>query len=562
MYDENMSGSLILLFSVIWVIVAYLRYGKRIEKQLVAPLDKEEVPSVKYRDGKDFSPASKMVLFGHHFSSIAGAGPIVGPIIAVAAFGWGTALVWILIAGVFIGAVHDYLSLVISVRNDGISIPESAGRFVSQRGRMLFLTFVWLTIILVIAVFGDFAAKALASTPALVVPTFLLIPLSILFGFANKRKLLPLAVLTLLAVAGLTGLIWLGFAFPIVLPFSAEMIYGIWFTLLLAYGFAASVTPVWILLQPRDYISSWVLIIGVVLAVTGIFIVSPEMNAPAYTSFVHPVHGPILPFLFIIIACGAVSGFHSIIAGGTSSKQLAREKDALPIGYGSMLVETVIGVICIIIAGGVLSWGNSSGELLWLLNPVNKGNPLTVFGAGFGKLTSFIFGSELGKVIGITVVNVFIMTTLDTSVRLGRFLTGELAGEKFPKLKKKTLLITLIPVVPAFFLGISGQWKIIWPLFGASNQLVAAIVLIIISAWLHKKGKKTRYTLWATVFMTVTTISALGWLAWKYLFSASPNYFLGVIAIVLIWLALTMAYEGLSLLKKRNEPETQMRKSG
>ncbi len=551
-----MSGLLIFTLAILWVAAAFLKYGRKLQRELVEPLDQAPVPSVKYKDGKDFSPASPMVLFGHHFSSIAGAGPIVGPIIAVSAFGWGAALIWLLVASVFIGAVHDYLSLIISVRNDGISIPESAGQFVSRKARILFLTFVWLTIILVIAVFGDFAAKALASTPALVLPTFLLIPLSILFGIVNKRKLIPLPLLTLLAVAGLTGVIWLGFAFPVVLPLSANLIYGIWFTLLLGYGVVASVTPVWVLLQPRDYISSWVLIIGVVLAVAGIFVVSPQMEAPLFTSFVHKTHGPVIPFIFIIIACGAVSGFHSIIAGGTTSKQLGSEKDALAVGYGSMLVETIIGVICIVIAGGVLTWGKGSGELLWLMNPSNHGNPLAVFGAGFGKLTSFLFGSELGKVIGITVVNIFIMTTLDTTVRLGRFLTGELIGEKFPAIKKKTIVITLIPVVPAFILGLSGQWKIIWPLFGASNQLVAAIVLIIITSWLHRKGRKTVYTLWAAIFMTITTIGALGWLIWKYVFSSSPNYFLGAVALVLIILAITMAKEALTL-KTESENSSQ-----
>ena len=541
-----MNSIYILVFSALWLIVAYFWYGKRIlQKKLVEPIDEIKCPSHTVNDGTDYYPAPTMVLFGHHFSSIAGAGPIVGPIVAVTFFGWGPAVLWLLVAGVLIGAVHDYLSLIISVRHGGVSIPDTAEKYVSSKARILFLIFVWLTILLVVAVFGNLAAKAMITKPELVLPTFLLIPLAMVFGILNKKQMLPLWANTLIAIAGLIGLIWLGFIYPVDLGIDPKNAYVIWFTLLMLYGFAASVTPVWILLQPRDYISSWVLIIGVTLAFIGIFVVHPDMNAPVVATLYDQSKGPIIPFLFIIIACGAVSGFHSLIASGTSSKQLNTEKDALPIGYGGMLMETIIGIICVIIAGGAIVWGTGEGELQHIFK---TSGALAVYGNGFGKLTSFIFGSKLGSVIGITIVNIFIMTTLDTSVRLSRFLSDEMIGKKLPKPLKNKFIITLIPVIPAYILGVTDSWAAIWPVFGAANQLVAALVFIIVTSYLYSRKKPVKYTLWATVFMLIMTITALLWMVWKF-FMVKTNYLLGSLTVLLTILAIMMVFEGLKLFK-------------
>lgn len=411
---------------------------------------------------------------------------------------------------------------------------------------ILFLVFVWLTIVLVIAVFGNLAAQSLITKPELVIPTFALIPLAMLFGVINRYRWLPLWANTIIAIAGLVFLIWLGFRCPIALA-SKETAYSIWFTLLMVYGFAASVTPVWILLQPRDYISSWVLIIGISLALIGIFIVHPDMNAPFVATFNSPQQGPMIPFLFIIIACGAVSGFHSIIASGTTSKQLDKEKDALFVGFGGMLMETIIGIVCVIIAGAALKWGSDKGQLADIFK--NSGGALGVYGYGFGKLTAFIFGDKVGSVIGITIVNVFIMTTLDTSVRLARFLTDEMFHIKVNREKNiNKFLCTIIPIVPAFFLGITDSWASVWPVFGAANQLVAALVFIILTAYLYSKNKPIRYTLWATVFMLAMTIFALGLMIWKY-FVTAPNYLLGVISLVFVVLAVMMIIEGIKKMR-------------
>lgn len=557
-----MNSLIILLVALVWILSGYYWYGRRkIQNKLMAPLDKEPTPAHSLNDGMDYSPAPMLVLFGHHFSSIAGAGPIVGPIIAVAAFGWGPSIFWLLIGGLFIGAVHDYLSLMISVRSGGSSIPDTADKYVSPRARLLFLLFVWLALILVIAVFAAFAAQIMFSKPEVVIPTILLIPLSILFGILLKKSSLPLAINTVMALAGLVLLIWLGYLFPISFSVSGtvvflgielsatQLVFGIWFLVLMIYAVAASITPVWILLQPRDYISSWVLIIGVILALAGVVVSHPPMQAPFITSFMNEKQGTMFPFLFIIIACGAVSGFHSIVAGGTTSKQLKREKHALPVSFGAMLAETLIGTISVIIAGGAIAWAGSTG----LHGLLNSGTPLGVYGAGFGKLTAFLFGNKLGGLIGITIINIFIMTTLDTSVRLTRFLTGEMIGPRFPALKDNKFVLTLIPVIPALLLGISGKWKAIWPVFGSANQLVAALALIIITAYLYSKGKTIKYTIWATLFMLITTVTALALLARKFLFAQRPNFVLGILAIILIGLAVLMVAEGLKFIRARRQ---------
>lgn len=557
-----MNGAVLLLLAAAWLVVAYVWYGKRtIQRRLMEPLDGEGTPAVVKNDGVDFCPAHPMVLFGHHFSSIAGAGPIVGPIMAAAAFGWGPALLWPLLGGVFIGAVHDYLALMLSVRHGGTSIPDIADRYVSRRARLLFMIFVELALILVVTVFAAITAKMFVTTPEIIIPTFGAIPVAMVFGLFQYRWAGvggPLWLRTLLAFGALVGLIYVGFFVPLSLPLDSDTAYMAWFVALMVYGYFASILPVWLLLQPRDYISSWVLIAGTLLALIGIAVTHPEMSLaltgdiaaaageklPFFFRWSDPEVGPIVPFLFIIIACGAVSGFHSIIAGGTTSKQLTREKDALLVSFGAMLTESIIAVIAVIAAAGALFWAGEGS----LTAVMKSGSPIGVFGAGFGKFTEFLFGPKVGALIGITMINIFVMTTLDTTVRLGRFLTVEMAGGAFPILKRNRHLATLVPIIPAFLLGVSGGWKTIWPVFGAANQLVGALVFIILTSYLYSRGKPIRYTLWATLFMLAMTVGALLLLAYGYFFGEKHQYMLGVISVVLVALAVMMAAEGTKLI--------------
>ncbi len=545
-----MNSAVVIIFAVVWYAIAYKWYGKKMEDKLVVPNDLNPTPAVEMQDGVDYYPAKPMILFGHHFSSIAGAGPILGPIAAVAAFGWGGTILWILLGTVFIGAVHDYLSLMLSIKFKGNSIPEIAQEVIGRRARNLFSVFVLITLILVVAVFGYVAAKTLSTTPAVVIPTFGIIPIAMLFGFMVYRANKPTWLGTVIALGLLFFLIWLGYVVPVTLPFSANTNFGIWFLLLMAYGLLASVMPVWLLLQPRDYISNWVLIIGLTLGLVGTFITHPTINAPAFIS-VKSSSGPIWPMLFIMVACGAISGFHSLVASGTTSKQLAKESDGRLVGYGSMLTEGVLATLALLAVSAGLFWEAPAGlEQFGFSYVLGQGGPIKAFGVGYGRLVEPLLGS-FGMIFGITMLKTFVMTTLDTTIRLGRFVTAELIGPKVPIFKKR-FAGSLFVAIPAFYLGYTGTYNIIWPMFGAANQLVAALALLVVTAYLVGIKRPTKYTLYPAIFMIVTTIGALVYQGYNFLFGEKPNMILGITSIILTILAIVVAAEARQIFRKDN----------
>lgn len=551
-----MNSALVIVFSVIWFLVAYKWYGKKMESQLIEPDDSKQTPAVALNDGVDFYPANPKILFGHHFSSIAGAGPILGPIAAVAAFGWGGSILWILLGSVFIGAVHDYLSLMLSVRHQGNSIPEIAQKVIGKRARNLFSVFVLVTLILIVAVFGFVAAKTLMSTPAVVIPTFGIIPVAMFFGFLVYRKNVSTVLGTIIALLGLFLLIWLGYKFPISLPLGDNASFAIWFILLMVYGLIASVMPVWLLLQPRDYISTWVLIIGMGIGLIGTFITHPNINAPAFATM-NSSDGPIWPMLFIIIACGAISGFHSLVAGGTTSKQLAKESDGRLIGYGSMLTEGLLAIVALLAVSAGLFWDAPAGmEQFGFFHVLSEGGPIKAFGVGYGRLVEPLLGT-FGMIFGITMLKTFVMTTLDTTIRLGRFVAAELVGPYVPVLKNR-FIGSLFITVPAFYLGYTGTYNIIWPMFGAANQLVAALTLLVVTAYLVGVKKPTKYTLYPAIFMIITTIGALVYQGYNFTFGSNPNYILGLTSLVLIILAVVVALEAKNILIKVDDASTDV----
>ena len=552
---------LLMAVTVVWLVVAYRWYGRRIERRLVGPTD-AKTPAEAQQDGMDYQPAGPIVLFGHHFASIAGAGPILGPVLAVAFFGWGATVLWILIGVVLIGAVHDYLALMISVRHGGASLPDVAKSAVSSSARALFLIFVWIGLVLVITAFCNAAAGTLVAAPQIVLPTFSLMLIAVLFGFLNYKVRLNTGVNTIIALALLVFVMWLGFKVPIRLEqlgVPAAHVKSVWLVVLILYGIVASVLPVWVLLQPRDYIATWILIFGMGLGLAGIAYVHPTMTAPVFTEAM-TAKGPIWPMLFIIVACGAVSGFHCLVAGGTTSKQLASEHQGLAIGYGSMLVEGALAILALIAVGAGLYYTGAQAEaagggfaLTELLKP-GGGGPITAFGRGFDALTKPFLGPVgawlgvvgFGMIVGTTMVNAFVMTTLDTSVRLARFITAELAGPVLGVFRNR-IVASLAAAVPAYVLAVAPDaFRSIWPMFGAANQLIAALALVVISAYLLKRGKPVVYTLIPAVFMLVTTMAALVWLAYANLLKAEkPSYTLGITAILLLVLAVAVVIQAL-----------------
>ena len=554
----------ILIFSgLFFFFVGYRYYAGRLDREVIQPDNSLSTPAVLQGDGVDFVESKPLVLFGHNFASIAGAGPVIGPIVAMHHFGWVVTLVWILIGNVFIGAVHDYLALMVSVRNRGSSIADIAEISMGMRAKSVFSIFLVLAMLLVIAVFGVVAAKTLIAQPQMVVPTFAIIPISIALGWFIYYRNTDLAVSSIIAVAGVILSIYFGFQFPVELPENgviglSPLIF--WFVILMIYAAVASVLPVNILLQPRDYLSTYILFGSMALAVLALLWIHPELHTPAYRGGFSEEQGPVWPMLFVLVACGAVSGFHSLVAGGTTSKQLAVESQGKSIAYGGMLTEGAVAVVTVLLVSGGLYWvapasGGIDMNTLGFRETLQSGGWILAYGNGFGNLVhqmlpflSFTFAS----MIAVLALNTLVLTTLDSAVRITRFIVQESVGEKIVLFKNK-YVCTILVVFFSYLIGATDGWQKIWPIFGATNQLIAAVALFVIATWLMAMGKPTKFALYPAIFMVITTIGALAWQSYRFYTQPEPNIFLGTAAVFLIILALFVGYEGMSTLRGRKE---------
>ena len=554
----------ILIFSgLFFFFVGYRYYAGRLDREVIQPDNSISTPAVMQGDGVDFVKSKPLVLFGHNFASIAGAGPVIGPIVAMHHFGWAVTLAWILIGNVFIGAVHDYLALMVSVRNRGSSIADIAEKTMGIRAKSVFSIFLVLAMLLVIAVFGVVAAKTLIAQPQMVLPTFAIIPISIALGWFLYYKNTDLAVSSIIAVAGVILSIYFGFQFPVELPESGIIGFSplmFWFVILMIYAAVASVLPVNILLQPRDYLSTYILFGSMALAMLALLWIHPELHTPAYRGGFSEEQGPVWPMLFVLVACGAVSGFHSLVAGGTTSKQLSVESQGRPIAYGGMLTEGVVAVVTVLLVSGGLYWvapasGGIDMNTLGFRETLQSGGWILAYGNGFGNLVhqmlpflSFTFAS----MIAVLALNTFVLTTLDSAVRITRFIVQESVGEKIVLFKNK-YVCTILVVFFSYLIGATDGWQKIWPIFGATNQLIAAVALFVIATWLMAMGKPTKFALYPAIFMVITTIGALAWQSYRFYTQPEPNIFLGTAAVFLIILALFVGYEGMSTLRGRKE---------
>ncbi|MCQ2610820.1 MAG: carbon starvation protein A [Treponema sp.] len=513
-----MNTLLLLVICIAVLACGYIFYGRWLCKQWGVGESKEETPAHTMQDGVDYVPAKAPVLMGHHFSSIAGAGPITGPI-GAAMFGWVPAVLWILIGGIFFGGVHDFGALFASIRHKGQSIGEIINVNMGKRSKRLFIIFAYLTLILVVAAFASIVAgtfkatyvegvldKAASSANATVAMVSLLfIVVAIVFGFVVYRRNAPLAVSSICGVAAIIICMVIGMKWhPIYLNGTTWMIIvGIYITI-------ASVTPVWILLQPRDYLSSFLLYSMLAVALFGVIGAHPAIPAsfPAFS----PVEGtPMFPVLFTTIACGAISGFHSLVSSGTTSKQLNKEKDARPIAYGGMLLECVLAVLTLC---AVAYYASQNGTV--------KGSPTAIFAGGISKMVATIPGLAGTENVFFTLLvltySAFCLTSLDTATRLARFMFQEFwlePGETVADIKsgwKKVVtnkyFATILTVVLGIALGMTG-WQKVWALFGAANQLLAALGLLAVATWLGNIGKNNKMFLIPTAFMVVVTISSL-----------------------------------------------------
>jgi len=548
-----MNTLIIALILITWLILGYKIYGSFIEKRVVKPDKNRVTPAREFNDGIDYSPAKKPLLFGHHFSSIAGAGPIIGPLLGVLYFGWLAALLWVALGSVFLGAVHDYTSLMTSVQNKGASLAGISEKTLCSRTRIIFSIFLWMALALVIAVFAVVASRTLVSQPEIVIPTFGLIFIAMIFGWLTYKKGMNIVLGTLVALLLLFLFIYIGKLIPIAITTQVLGMSGqkFWFFVLIIYSFFASSLPVWFLLQPRDYISTWILFIGLGLGYLGLIISHPPLNAPAFISFASK-GGPLWPMLFVSIACGAISGFHSIVAAGTTAKQLPDELSGKLIGYGGMVTEAALAGLVIFIAASALVWDPSGAESQFGFQyfMISLKDPIRAFATGYGKFISSIPGLSLalGTFFGMVMLNAFVLTTLDTGTRLGRLISTELLGNKISFLKNRWAASVFILVFAAILGGTEG-YTAIWPLFGASNQLVAALALIVVSSYLVGIKRPKKYTVYPALFMLVTTLGALIYQGFH--FFKKESHLMGCISIILIVLAIIIVYDARAILFKK-----------
>jgi carbon starvation protein len=538
----------ILLVGAATFLLAYIVYGRFLTKRYEID-DSHPTPSHSDYDGVDRVPAHKAVLLGHHFSSIAGAAPIVGPIVAALAFGWLPVLLWVLLGAIFIGGVHDFSALIASVRHKARSIAEIAKEYMSPLAWKLLLVFIWLALIYVLTVFADLTATTFVENGGVATSSLLFIALAIGFGTSVYRLKLGILRASLMFVPLVFFSIWLGQQIPIQ-PEAISRVAGwdpkkVWALLLITYCFLASTLPVWFLLQPRDYLSSFLLYGSIVGGFIGILLGGLQFSYPAFKGWNSPSLGLLFPMLFINVACGACSGFHSLVASGTSSKQINKESDVKLIGYGAMLIEGLVAIIAL-----------ATVAMLAKDDSLTSKAPLAIYGEGMGRFLS-VFGTphKFGISFGLLALSTFILTTLDTATRLGRYTFEELFQLKGSSGRYLSTFATL--VLPTIFVLITLQdaqgkpipaWQAIWPVFGATNQLLAGLVLLVVAVWLKKTSRKTGFILGPMVFMNVMTLTALVLLLRQYKLST-----VGIIAGILFLLGLVLVVEAFRTIRRTTD---------
>ncbi|HPC36548.1 MAG TPA: carbon starvation protein A [Candidatus Marinimicrobia bacterium] len=530
-----MSGIILILVVFLIFGFAYRFYGNFLSRKF--RIDKNRpTPAHTNYDGVDYVPAKLPVLFGHHFASISGAGPIVGPIVA-AAFGWLPAALWIMFGSVFLGGVHDFGAIVASIRHRGHSIADVIEKNIGLKGKQLFLLFCWSTIVLVIAVFTNIIADTFVSSPSSATTSIYFIGLAILFGLAIYRFKVPFGLATVIGVILLFGSIYVGIYFPI------HASRQFWQWSLFGYIFIASVAPVWILLQPRDYLNSFLLFALLIGGLIGVFFARPAININPFNGFNIQGIGPLFPLLFVTIACGAISGVHSLIASGTTSKQLSSESHARVIGYGGMLVEGLLAILSLV---AVASLSNTEFSDFY-----SSKNFVMAFAEGVGRFLCAIpflnISIHSARIFTSLAVSAFTLTTLDTVTRIGRYTFQEFfemtehTSVKQNILVRNRYLTTLITVACGAALTFSGKSDSIWPVFGSANQLMAALAFFTISIWLADIKENYLFTLIPGVIMLIITVTALCSLSYRNLI-INHNYLLGITAVIILIMAIVLTF--------------------
>lgn len=505
-----MSLPIIAICFLLIIAIGYFKYGSWVSKQFGLSAD-SITPAHTYNDGKDYVPTNPFYLFGQHFSAIAAAGPIAGPIVACQQFGWLPSLLWISLGVVFIGAVHDFSSLTCSVKHHAHSIADITKEQLGTNAGKAMMLFIWVALIYIIVAFGDITASSFVSTPeelsglglnfhpggAVAWASISYLLLSILLGLVEKYLKTPLWLNSLIFVPATFGVCWGGTYFSDWFQFSQTS----WALLICLYCGIASLVPVWLLLQPRGYLGGYVLYSVLFLGIIGLFFSGKPIQQPMFTGFhFDKMTGSLFPFLFVTIACGACSGFHGLVCSGTTSKQISNESHLHPVGYGAMLAEGFVALISLAII------------MMMAPSEVAGLKPGSIYGRGIGEFLTLIIGKEhlpFAITFGAMAFSTFVFDTLDVSTRLGRYLIEELTGLKGKVGASLGTLLTIGPAALILMNTDSGMWAQFWTLFGAANQLLAALTLLVISAWLHQNGKRLAFTFIPMIFVLLTTLVAL-----------------------------------------------------
>jgi carbon starvation protein len=537
--------------------LGYRFYSKLLAGRVLGLRDDEPVPSIEHEDGVDYVPTQRHVLFGHHYASIAGAAPIIGPAVALV-WGWAPAFLWVVFGVVFMGAMHDFATLVMSMRHGGKSVGTIAASVLGPRTRALFLLVIFALILIVIAVFAKAIAGLFIAQPGTVIPINFEIVVALAIGwlcYKRKAKMLWPSIAALLA---LYAMVWVGIQAPLsfdtlvcdaamTAPACKSRQMTTWVVVLLAYSFVASVLPVWTLLQPRDYINSHQLMVGLGALLLGIFVGRPVMSAPAFNAPSGEVP-PLFPILFVTIACGAISGFHGLVSSGTTSKQVQRASDARPIGYGAMLGEGLLALIATLAVGAGL--GGFAEHYDHMPNAA-QGVGLFVKGAANFLVPLGIPTAPAQVLVAVMVIS-FAATSLDTGVRIQRFIIEELGSIYRIELLANRYVGGLLAVVLPLALFLAGKEGTLWPLFGAANQMLAGLSLVVVSVWLYRMGRPWAY---AAIPMAIVLFIAAAALVVKVQeFYAKQNYLLVAVGVMLLVLESWIALEGLAAVRRGREP--------
>lgn len=536
-----MNLSLIALLVCGIFLIAYWTYGRFLSKHF--GLDERTVtPASEMNDGVDYVPAKKGFLLGQHFSAIAAAGPIVGPILAALWFGWAPVLLWIVGGAIFFGAVHDFSTLTGSVRHRASSIVEIVKDYLGPRGHLLFLIFVWLSLIYVITAFTDLTSSSFVDPTlggSVASSSFLYLVIGVAMGVALKKFQWPLWLATSIFLPLVLLAIWGGQYMPLVLPANDFLEpQKMWNILLLVYCFIASLLPVWMLLQPRGYLGGFFLYATLAAGVVGLFLGGETVQYPAFIGWTSEKGLPLFPLLFVTVACGACSGFHGIVCSGTTSKQIAKEPDCRLVGYGGMLLEGVVALIAL-----------STVMILVKGDALASGSPDKIYAEGLsGFVSHFGIPRDFARAFALLAFTTFIYDTLDVATRLARYIFEELMGwKKFSGRVFATLISLAIPLICVSLKLTDAQgnlvpaWKIFWTIFGTSNQLLAGLSLMILSLWLKKTGKSWWISLIPMFFMLAMTL-------WSLVLLMKPNA-IGFVAVLLFFLALALLFEAARNLK-------------